>query len=52
MILLEIIIIIRFKNIQVSRKQLNLLEDIIFFLNLKSKLQYILIIILFINKIR
>ena len=52
MILLEIIIIIRFKNIQISRKQLNLLENITSFLNLKNKLQYISVTILFTNKIK
>ena len=52
MILSEIIIITRFKNIRVLRKQLNLLENITPFLNLKNKLQYILITVLFANKIK
>ena len=52
MILLEIIIITRFKDIRVSRKRLNLSKDIIFFLNLRNKLQRILIIVLFANKIK
>ena len=52
MILLEIIIITRFKNIRISRKRLNLSENIIFFLNLKNELQRILITILFANKIK
>ena len=52
MILSEIIIIIRFRNIRVSRKRLNLSKDIIFFLNLKNKLQRISATILFINKIK
>ena len=38
MILSETIIITRFKDIQILRKQLNLLENIISFLNLKNKL--------------
>ena len=52
MILSETTIITRSKNIQVLRKQLNLLGDIISFSNLRNKLQYISIIILFINKIK
>ena len=52
MILSETIIITRFKNIRISQKQLNLSKNIIFFLNLKNKLQRISITILFANKIK
>ena len=52
MILLEIIIITRFRDIRISRKRFNLSENIIFFLNLKNKLQRISVTVLFINKIK
>ena len=48
----ETIIITRFKNIRISQKRLNLSEDIIFFLNLKNKLQRISVTVLFANKIK
>ena len=52
MILLKIIIIIRFRDIRVLLKQSNLLEDITPSPNLKNVLQYILVIVLFANKIK